>query len=65
VAPKPSFKIYADLMPECGNGCGELVEQAGEHCYSCESERTYRQDQERRAVVFAGIAPFTLNPLAE
>jgi hypothetical protein len=48
-APKPAFKSYADLMPACGNGCGDLVERKGAFCWSCESERVYQLDRVARA----------------
>lgn len=63
VAPLMS---YRDLYPGCAAGCGELVERQNERCYACVSEQTRRETVvSRMAAVGAGVAPFTLNPLAE
>jgi hypothetical protein len=72
VAPKRLS--YAELMPACSNGCGDLVEKVGESCYHCAAEAVYQADRARREQgaeiarqqIAAGLSfADVLNPLAE
>lgn len=64
-ASVPTLRSFQDLYPGCAAGCGDLVEKRGERCDLCSRTEVRRLDAESRAAVFATIAPFTLNPLAE
>lgn len=65
-APVPTLRAsYDTLYRACQTpGCLDITED-GRFCGFCCARETRRLDAESRAAVFATIAPFTLNPLAE
>jgi hypothetical protein len=46
---------YEELFPACEDGCGEVVERAGERCYRCLADETHRADRERKRQLLASL----------